>query len=281
MRVQTLTQFEPQCRAASQSRQPQRRRDAGASLVELLIVVAILLVVLAIALPRLMAARQSAQEAAAVMFLRNLHAAQEQYRFANGNYAGAFAELDSFLAAHSRDAGGHRPLPARMPALQSETMPALAFLLLPAMSLPDEPAYASDGPARPKGTDEHKSGAGTPRGEAPRGSNANPPGKNSDGNDPGAGERGERGDDGGAGHPPGGASPGDSAGESQGADWSKADRITYQGYEFHLLRLTAHTWRCLATPVRDRQNTHHYFADQGGAIRREFGRPAGAQSPVL
>lgn len=278
--MQTQAQFERQVPAAAPGRQPKRRRNAGGSLVELLIVVAILLVVLAIALPRLMAARQSAQQAAAVVFLRNLHAAQEQYRMVNGNYAGTFAELDGFLAAHSRNADGHRQLPARTPALQSNAMPALAFLLLPAMSLPDEPTYSSDGPPRTKGTDEHKPGAGAARGEAPSGSHPNPAGKNSGGNDPG-GERGESSDDSGAGHSQSGVSSGRNAGESESADWSKADRITYQGYEFQLLRPTAHSWRCMATPVRDPQSAHHYFADQSGAIRREFGRAAGAQSPLL
>lgn len=278
--MQTQAQLEPQVQAASPSPRRKSRCDAGGSLVELLIVVAILLVVLAMALPRLMAARQSAQQAAAVVFLRNLHAAQEQFRIVNGNYAGTFAELDGFLA-DSRNANGRRLLPAASPVLHGDALPALAFLLLPAMSLPDEPAYSSDGPQRPKGSNEHRPGAGTPRGDAPRGSNPNPPGKNRDGDDGGADGRGESNDEGADGHPQSSSSSSHSAGGSEGADWSKADRITYQGYEFHLLRLTAHTWRCLATPVGHPQNAHHYFADQGGTIRREFGRPAGPQSPLL
>lgn len=271
--MQTQAQFEPQVQAANPSQRRRSRCDAGGSLVELLIVAAILLVVLAMALPRLVAARQSAQQAAAVVFLRNLHAAQEQFRILNGNYAGTFAELEGFLA-DSRNANGR-------PVLHGDATPALAFLLLPAMSLPDEPAYSSDGPQRPKGSNEHRPGAGTPRGDAPRGSNSDSPGKNSDGNDPGAGARGKGSEDGAGGDPESGVSSGHSAGESESTDWSRADRITYQGYEFHLLRLTADTWRCLATPVSHPQNAHHYFTDQGGTIRRELGRPAGAQSPLL
>jgi type II secretory pathway pseudopilin PulG len=250
--------------------------------VELLIVVAILLVVLAIALPRLMAARQTAQEASAVVFLRNLHAAQEQYYIVHRTYAATFAELEGYLASNGGALAPQRAFPEGLTPLRNNTMPTLAFLLLPAAAMPDQSAYASNGPKRPQGNDEQSGGGGTGLGDPAAGGGSNPPGKGNGDSGPGGGQDpGSGSDDGANPNQQGGSPSGAKPGGSQGGEWAKADRITYQGYEFYLLRPNAHSWNCLAMPVRNEQGGHHYFADQTGTIRREFGKPAGAQSPAL
>jgi prepilin-type N-terminal cleavage/methylation domain-containing protein len=56
-----------------------KRKQAGFSLIELLIVVAIILIIAAIALPNLMVARMSANEASAVQSLRTIQSAETAY----------------------------------------------------------------------------------------------------------------------------------------------------------------------------------------------------------
>ena len=64
----------------------------GFSLLELLIVVAIILLVATIAIPSLLRSRQSANESAAVANMRNLNTAQVSYSSTNGTY-GAMSNL--------------------------------------------------------------------------------------------------------------------------------------------------------------------------------------------
>ena len=69
------------------------RREAGFTLIELLIVVAIILIIAAIAFPRLTAARTQAQEMSAIRHIGVLHTAQAQYYSQFGKYAGTLTEL--------------------------------------------------------------------------------------------------------------------------------------------------------------------------------------------
>lgn len=69
------------------------RRRAGFSLMELLIVVAILMIIAAIAAPKVGAALMNAREMAAVRHISTLHSAQLQYMSQFGKYATSLQEL--------------------------------------------------------------------------------------------------------------------------------------------------------------------------------------------
>ena len=69
------------------------RRQAGFSLIELLIVIAIILIILAIALPRLGRARMYAQEMGAMKTITTIHTAQAQYFSQYGKFADTLVEL--------------------------------------------------------------------------------------------------------------------------------------------------------------------------------------------
>jgi type IV pilus assembly protein PilA len=70
-----------------------RRGNRGFSLIELLIVVAIILILAAIAAPKLNQNRMHAQETAAIRQVGTLHTAQTQYYSQFGRYAATLAEL--------------------------------------------------------------------------------------------------------------------------------------------------------------------------------------------
>ena len=75
-------------------RQVCRRRDRrGFSLIELLIVVAIILILAAIAAPKLNQNRMYTQETAAISQIKTIHTAQVQYYSQFGRYATALSEL--------------------------------------------------------------------------------------------------------------------------------------------------------------------------------------------
>ncbi len=69
------------------------RRRLGFSLVELLIVIAIILIIAAIAVPKLNRTRMQAQEMAAVRHIVAIHTAQTQYYSTYGKFAGNLSEL--------------------------------------------------------------------------------------------------------------------------------------------------------------------------------------------
>ncbi|MCX6598550.1 MAG: prepilin-type N-terminal cleavage/methylation domain-containing protein [Acidobacteria bacterium] len=71
----------------------QRRRARGFSLVELLIVIAIILIIAAIAVPKLNRARMQAQEMAAIRHIVAIHQSQTQYYSQFGKFATALTEL--------------------------------------------------------------------------------------------------------------------------------------------------------------------------------------------
>jgi type IV pilus assembly protein PilA len=69
------------------------RRRRGFSLIELLIVIAIILIIITIALPRFQKAQMFARDTAALGAIRTIHTVQVQYYSQYGKYATSLTEL--------------------------------------------------------------------------------------------------------------------------------------------------------------------------------------------
>ena len=81
-----------------------RNKEKGFSLIELLIVVAIILIIAAIAIPNLLRSKMAANEASAVGSMRTLNTASVSYSTTYGGYPALLANLGPAASATSATA---------------------------------------------------------------------------------------------------------------------------------------------------------------------------------
>jgi type IV pilus assembly protein PilA len=80
-----------------------RRNQRGFSLIELLIVIAIILIILSFALPKMSKSQMHTRETGAIVTLRTINTAQIQYQSQFGQYATSLAQLGPPAGAGSAE----------------------------------------------------------------------------------------------------------------------------------------------------------------------------------
>lgn len=229
-----------------------RAHARGYSFVELLVVLTILLVIAAIAIPSYLSAMQRAREAGAVGFLRQVQTAQETYRIANHEYADTFAKLKPYLSTQ-----------AALPGLPADSPSGMLFACAspdPSPGLPQGQGKGQGGtPPGQGGTPPGQGGTPPGQGGTPPGQGGTPPGQG--GTPPGQG-----------GTPPGGTTSG-------GTTYS--DSIVQSLFIYRLSRPTTLQWQCVVEPLRDRTIGRFFYTDNSNVIRFAVGVIPTASSPQI
>lgn len=91
-----------------------RARERGFSLIELLIVIAIILIILSIALPQMGKARMHSQEMAAIAEVRTINQAEIQYQSQFGQYATSLTQLGPAASGAAEGPGAAGLIPANL-----------------------------------------------------------------------------------------------------------------------------------------------------------------------
>ncbi len=295
-----------------------RRSPKGFSLIELMIVIAIMLLLAALAMPRLLDAQKKAYETGTVSFLRTLQSDQESYRLANGAYSDNFTDLglaalepgplEDFFAPHVASPilaeqfhVGVRPAP-----LLAVIFPASGLFSL-TTGLPEEQTPQETPPPKKRFGSKRQTQTGPassapvtpsvpggtpvapkrpPRGGIGESTSGAPPagtGTPSGGFPPSSGGTGGTGTGAGTGAT---GAPQGSGGSSAPfaptpATATKTNIVLNHNYIFRLRRPTLTTWSCSVAPIRDRGESKFFFIDQTGVIRSELGKPASETSPQM
>ncbi len=241
-----------------------KRRAAGFSLVELLIVMVVIMILAAIAIPQYMSAIQRSHEAYAASYLRQVQTGEEAFRLEFHKYTGSFSQLRAYVSVQAA--------PPSFPGLDS---PVAFAVPLPAGAFQGHSGSAPGHGGTPPGQGGTPPGqTGTPPGQGgtPPGQGGTPPGQG--GTPPGQG-----------GTPPGqgGTPPGQTGGTSgtTGTTAAASDTAVRSMYIFELTLLDDDHWQCTAQPVRDRLSNRFFFIDDTGVIRYQVGALATASSPAL
>lgn len=287
------------------SRSHGRKSATGFSLVELMVVMAIMLLLAAMALPRFLDAQMKAYEASAVSFLKILQSNQEAYRLAHGSYADNFTDLD--LSALGPAVPGDSIAPNELSRLATLFPGIGPFRVYAAQSSQQPPAktppppetgdqgYGGTPPPKKPGTSGGAlggptgggTGGGGSGGPATGGSAGTGSGQSGTGGGSGSSTGGTPSGGGTGSTAPGGTTPPQTGGGTSvtltptPAPAQKRNVVMKHNYIFTLLRPTLTTWECTVAPVRDRGNAKFFYFDQTGVMRAELGKVASVSSPQL
>jgi type II secretory pathway pseudopilin PulG len=267
-------------------------------------VMAIMLILSAMVMGRYRESRRTALEGAVISTLKALHANQESYRHLNKTYTSDFNELGLV------DEG------TRVDAAPGSSL-QVALLLPPSLAMPFftdlQEQQQEEGPSKgvgktkkggrggitgPGGGTSGGSGGGRRPGSG-GGAGAGTGGPPASGGSSGGGQPVQP-PSGGAGTTPqqptpppasGGGSSGSGlgsgSGSSGGATSSRCSgggscsQLTRHKYIFTLELISTEAFRCTVEPVSDRLISNFFYMDQSGTIRREYAKPATAQSKPL
>jgi type II secretory pathway pseudopilin PulG len=245
--------------------------------VELLVVLTILLVIAALAIPNYLSAMQRAREAGAIGFLRQVQTAQETYRIANHEYADTFAKLKPYFATQTAVSA----FPSNHPSgvLFAFAMPDPSPGIVQGQGQGGTPPGQGGTPPGQGGTPPGQGGTPPGQGGTPPGQGGTPPGQGGAppggvGTTPGGGTAPGGGTNGSTpgGNSPGGTTPGGAA---------HTDSMVQSLYIYRLSRPSTLQWQCTVEPVRDRTFGRFFYSDNSNIIRYAVGAIPTASSPQI